>query len=53
VIDARENYDVATVDIPGLFIQADMDELVQMRLEGAIAELLVKLRSCIASIYKT
>jgi Reverse transcriptase (RNA-dependent DNA polymerase) len=31
------------VDIPGAFMQADMDELVHMRLEGTMAELLVKL----------
>ena len=43
VIDAHEGRDVATVDIPGAFMQADMDELVHMRLEGTMAELLVKL----------
>jgi hypothetical protein len=43
VIDATEKRDVATVDIPGAFMQADMDELVHMRLEGTMAELLVKL----------
>jgi hypothetical protein len=43
VIDAKEKRDVATVDIPGAFMQANMDELVHMRLEGTIAELLVKL----------
>jgi Reverse transcriptase (RNA-dependent DNA polymerase) len=43
VIDAKEKRDVATVDIPGAFMQADMDELVHMRLEGTMAELLVQL----------
>ena len=43
VIDAKEERDVATVDIPGAFMQADMDELVHMRLEGTMAELLVRL----------
>jgi hypothetical protein len=43
VIDATEKRDIATVDIPGAFMQADMDELVHMRLEGTMAELLVKL----------
>ena len=42
VIDARENRDVATVDIPGAFMQADMDDVVHMKLEGKMAELLVK-----------
>eukprot|EP00978_Attheya_sp_CCMP212_P009274 scaffold21935_cov53-Attheya_sp.AAC.2 len=43
VIDAKENRDVAIVDIPGSFMQADMDELVHMKLEGKMAELLVRL----------
>jgi hypothetical protein len=34
---------VATVDIPGAFMQADMDKLVHMRLKGTMAELLVQL----------
>jgi Reverse transcriptase (RNA-dependent DNA polymerase) len=42
VIDAKEQRDVATVDIPGAFMQADMDEVVHMRLEGKMAELLSK-----------
>jgi hypothetical protein len=39
----KEKRDVATVNISGAFMQADMDELVHMRLEGTMAELLVKL----------
>jgi hypothetical protein len=31
VIDAMENRDVAVVDVPGAFMQADMDELVHLR----------------------
>jgi hypothetical protein len=42
-IDALEHRDVATVDIPGAFMQADMDEVVHMKLEGQMAELLVQL----------
>jgi hypothetical protein len=34
---------VATVDIPDAFMQADMEDLVHMKLEGKMAELLVKL----------
>jgi hypothetical protein len=34
---------MATVDIPGAFIQADMEDLVHMKVEGKMAELLVKL----------
>jgi hypothetical protein len=41
VIDAEEERDVATVDIPGAFMQVDTDEIVRMRLHGKMAELLV------------
>lgn len=43
VIDTMEGRDVATVDIPGAFMQADMDNLVHMKLEGKMAELLVQI----------
>ena len=40
VIDAMERRDVATVDIPGAFMQADIDEVVHVNFEGEIAEML-------------
>ena len=43
VIDAAEERDVAVVDIPGAFMQADMDETIHIGLEGIMAEILVKL----------
>ena len=44
LIDAMEHQKVATVDIPGAFMQADMeDETVHMKLEGETAELPTKL----------
>jgi Reverse transcriptase (RNA-dependent DNA polymerase)/Zinc knuckle len=43
VIDAREHRDVATVDVPGAFMQADMDDVVYMRLEGVMVDLLVQI----------
>ena len=43
VIDAMERRDVATVDIPGAFMQADMEDIVHMKLEGKMAELLVRI----------
>jgi hypothetical protein len=42
-IDAMEGRDVATVDIPGAFMQADIDEVVHVKFEGETAEMLVKL----------
>jgi hypothetical protein len=41
LIDAEEERKVVTVDIPGAFMHADMDELVHMRLSRPTAELLV------------
>jgi len=38
VIDAKEGRDEATVDIPGAFMQADMEDTVHMKLEGKMAE---------------
>ena len=49
VIDAKERRDVATVDIPGAFMQGDQDETVHMRLEGTLAELLTK---CDPKLYR-
>jgi len=43
VIDAMEGRDVATIDMPGAFMQADMEDVVHMKLEGKMAELLVRI----------
>ena len=43
VIDAMENRMVAVVDIPGAFMQADMDPGVYMRIDGAMADLLMEI----------
>jgi hypothetical protein len=43
VIDAKERCDVATIDIPGEFMQANMEDTVHMKLEGTMAELLIKI----------
>lgn len=42
-IYANENRDVATCDIPGAFLQADNPDFVLMRLDGILAELMVKI----------
>ena len=34
VINTLENWDVAALDVPGAFMQADIDELVHMRFTG-------------------
>ena len=43
IIDALEGREVMTCDIPGAFMQSEMDELVHMKLEGEIALLLIRL----------
>jgi hypothetical protein len=43
-IDAKEDRDVATVDIPGAFMQTDMDdEIVHIRLTGEMVETLLEI----------
>jgi hypothetical protein len=42
-IDAMEGCDIATLDIPGAFMQADIDEVIHVKFEGEIAEMLVKM----------
>ena len=41
-IDATEGRDVATVDIPGVFLQTAMDDLVYVTLRGDVATQLEK-----------
>lgn len=44
VIDALENRNVAIVDIPGAFMQVDLeDETIHVRLAGKMVELLLKI----------
>jgi hypothetical protein len=43
VIDAQEGCDVATVDIPGAFMQADMDDIMHIRFEGKMVKLICQL----------
>ena len=43
IIDAMEGRDVAVVDIPGAFMQANMDELVHVQFTGKMAEMLLEI----------
>jgi hypothetical protein len=43
VIDALEGRDVAIIDVPGAFMQADMDELVHVRFTGKMVDLLLEI----------
>ena len=53
IIDAHEQRDVAVVDIPGAFLQADQDEDVWVLFDGTLAELMVKVSPEIYSRYVT
>ena len=54
LINTMEHRKVATVDIPGAFMQADMEgETVHMKLEGKMADLLTKLDPKIYRKYVT
>ena len=48
-IDAKEGQDVATVDIPGAFMHSDEDKTIHLRLQGTLADLLVK---CDPKLYR-
>jgi Reverse transcriptase (RNA-dependent DNA polymerase)/Zinc knuckle len=43
IIDASENRDIATVDIPGAFLQADVDEIIHIKLVGTMVDILLDL----------
>lgn len=54
IVDAQEGRDVAIVDVPGAFMQADMDELVHVRFTGKMVDLLLEIdeemyRPCVTS----
>ena len=42
LIDAKEGRDIATCDVPAAFMHADIDEVIHLRLDGEIADLLLK-----------
>ena len=43
VIDAMEDRSVVVLDVPGAFMQADIDELVHMRFTGAMVNMLLQI----------
>lgn len=53
VIDAMEKRDVATVDIPGAFMPTDMNEVVHMRLDEEMANLVAQLDPELYNKYTT
>ena len=54
LIDVMEHREVTTVDIPGAFMQADMEgETVHMKLEGKMADLPTKINPKLYHKYVT
>ncbi len=41
-IDARENREVVTIDIPGVFLHATNKDYVVMQMDGTLAKLMAK-----------
>jgi len=52
-IGAKENREVVTIDIPGAFFHATNDDYVVMRMNGTLAELMVKTDSKLYRKYLT
>jgi len=50
-IDAKENRYVVVSDIPGAFLNAEMEDNVHMLLEGTVTEMIVKLDPTIYKIH--
>ena len=48
LIDALEKRDVATCDIPGAFMQADVDEEIHIKFDGELVDLLISVDSSYA-----
>ena len=43
LMDAMEGHEVAVVDIPGAFMQVDMDVGAYMQIDGTMAELMLEI----------
>jgi hypothetical protein len=43
VIDAKEHRDIVTCDIPGAFLNPDINEVLHMCIDGPMAEMLVEI----------
>ena len=53
VVDAWENRKVAVLDVPGAFMQVDMDELIHVRFHGEMVDKLLKIDHELYSSYVT
>ena len=53
IIDAWENRKVAVLDVPGAFMQVDMDELVHVRFQGEMVDKLLEIDHDLYASYVT
>ena len=53
MVDAWENRKVAVLDVPGAFMQVDMDELVHVRFSGEMVDKLLEIDHELYSGYVT
>jgi hypothetical protein len=51
IIDAKEGRDVVMADIPGAFMQTEMDQVVYMQIDGVMADLFVNINPNLYSKY--
>ena len=53
IVDAWENRKVAVLDVPGAFMQVDMDELVHVRFQGEMVDKLLEIDHDLYTSYVT
>ena len=51
MVDVAEGRDVAITDILGTYLSADMDQIVNLKLEGSLAEIMAQIASEMYSEY--
>ena len=53
IVDAWENHKVAVLDVPGAFMQVDMDELVHVQFQGEMVYKLLEIDHDLYASYVT
>ena len=53
IVDAWENHKVAVLDVPGAFLQVDMDELVHIQFQGEMVDKLLEIDHDLYTSYIT
>ena len=53
IVDAWENHKVAVLDVPGAFMQVDMDEMVHVQFQGEMVDKLLEIDHDLYASYVT